>query len=94
MVNYVLTCCSTADMPYDYFKSRNIPVVYFHFVLDGEEYPDDLGQTVSFEDFYRRIVAYNLTGECGTVYRFFPTLLTSRTRHSPYFFFFRFIRVL
>lgn len=57
MVNYVLTCCSTADMPYDYFKSRNIPVVYFHFVLDGEEYPDDLGQTVSFEDFYCRIVA-------------------------------------
>lgn len=57
MSNYVLTCCSTADMPYDYFKKRNIPFVCFHYILDGEEYLDDLGQTISFEEFYRRIAA-------------------------------------
>lgn len=57
MCNYVLTCCSTADMPYDYFKSRNIPYVCFHYVLDGKEYPDDLGQTMTFEEFYRRVAA-------------------------------------
>lgn len=55
MKNYILTCCSTADMPLDYFERRNIPFVSFHFNLDGEEYPDDLGQTMSFEDFYSRI---------------------------------------
>ncbi|KXL53765.1 fatty acid-binding protein [Anaerotignum neopropionicum] len=57
MFNYVLTCCSTADMPYDYFKKRNIPFVCFHCILDGEDYLDDLGQTISFEEFYGRIAA-------------------------------------
>lgn len=55
MFNYVLTCCSTADMPYDYFSKRNIPFVCFRYILDGKEYPDDLGQTISFEEFYKRI---------------------------------------
>lgn len=57
MLNYVLTCCSTADLPDDYFQKRNIPFVCFHYILDGVEYPDDLGQTISFEEFYRRIAA-------------------------------------
>lgn len=55
MLNYVLTCCSTADMPYEYFNKRNIPFVCFHYVLDGEEHIDDLGKTMSFEEYYRRI---------------------------------------
>lgn len=55
MVDYVLTCSSTADMSVEYFKEREIPYVYFHYILDGKEYPDDLGQTVSFDEFYRQI---------------------------------------
>ncbi|WP_446788090.1 DegV family protein [Macellibacteroides fermentans] len=55
MSDYVLTCCSTADMPYDYFEKRNIPFVCFHYNIDGIEYPDDLGRTMSFEEFYARI---------------------------------------
>jgi DegV family protein with EDD domain len=31
--------------------------VCFHYFLDGKEYPDDLGQTIPFEEFYRRIAA-------------------------------------
>lgn len=57
MSDYVLTCCSTADMPYEYFEKRNIPFVCFHYTMNGEEYPDDLGQTLSFEEFYARIAA-------------------------------------
>lgn len=57
MLSYVLTCCSTADMPYEHFNKRNIPFVCFHFILDNKEYPDDLGKTVSFEDFYAKIAA-------------------------------------
>ena len=55
MPDYVVTCCSTADMPYDYFKMREIPYVCFHFTMDGKEYPDDLGQTIPFDEFYARI---------------------------------------
>jgi len=57
MSDYVLTCCSTADMPYEYFQERKIPFVCFHYNMDGKEYPDDLGQTMSFEEFYGRIAA-------------------------------------
>ncbi len=55
MKTFELTCCSTADLDASYFAAREIPYVCFHFTLDGTEYPDDLGQTVSFSDFYRRI---------------------------------------
>lgn len=55
MSSYVLTCCSTADMPYEYFEKRNIPYVCFHYNLEGKEYPDDLGKTISFEEFYHRV---------------------------------------
>ena len=55
MSNYVLTCCSTADMPLSYMKDRDIPFVCFHYNMDGKEYPDDLGVTMSFEEFYNRI---------------------------------------
>ncbi len=54
---YVLTCCSTADMPKEYFEKRNIPYVCFHFTMDGVEYPDDLGQSMPFDEFYARIAA-------------------------------------
>ena len=54
---YVLTCCSTVDLPKDYLESRNIPYVCFHFTIDGTEYPDDLGQSMPFDEFYARIQA-------------------------------------
>lgn len=57
MSDYLITCCSTADLPSDYFEKRKIPFVSFHFNMEGKEYPDDLGQTMPFEEFYRRIAA-------------------------------------
>lgn len=57
MPDYVLTCGSTADMPYEYFQKRNIPFVCFHYNMDGNEYLDDLGHSMSFEEFYGRIAA-------------------------------------
>jgi len=57
MSNYVITCCSTVDMPLDYMQRRNIPFVSFHFNLDGKEYPDDLGKTIPFNEFYAKIAA-------------------------------------
>ena len=52
-----MTCCSTADMPVEYFNRRDIRFLCFHYLLDGEEYLDDLGQTISFPEFYDRIAA-------------------------------------
>ena len=55
MNNYVITCCSTADMPASYFEEKKVPDACCHFLLDGKEYPDDLGKSISFPDFYRMI---------------------------------------
>ena len=57
MSNYVVTCCSTVDMPFDYMQRRKIPYVNFHFNLNGKDYPDDLGQTITFDEFYAKIAA-------------------------------------
>jgi len=55
MSDYALTCCSTADMPEEYLKNRDISYVCFHYNMDGKEYPDDLGKTMPFQEFYERI---------------------------------------
>ena len=52
MSNFILSCCSTADLSKDHFIKRNINYVPFHFYVNGEQYYDDLGQTIPFEKFY------------------------------------------
>ena len=53
--NYSIYCESTADMPESFFKDHDVRYVCFHYLLDGELYPDDLGKTIPFKEFYRRI---------------------------------------
>lgn len=53
MGNYVLSCCSTADLTAEHFAQKDIHYVCFHFSLDGKEYLDDLGKSVDFDDFYK-----------------------------------------
>lgn len=52
MNDYIISCCSTADLSKEHFEQRDIKYICFHYELDGKQYPDDLGQTMSFEDFY------------------------------------------
>ena len=52
MSDYILSCCSTADLTHEHFESRDIHYICFHYFLDGKEYPDDLGQSVPFAQFY------------------------------------------
>lgn len=55
MSEYKITCCSTADMPASYFEERKLPYVCFQYRMDEVEYPDDLGKTMPFAEFYDRI---------------------------------------
>jgi len=57
MSDYILSCCSPADLSKEHFESRGIHYVCFHYALDGVEYPDDLGQTIPFDEFYARMSA-------------------------------------
>ena len=53
MEDYILSCCSTADLTKEHFDDRNIRYICFHYELDGKEYPDDLGQSIPFDKFYK-----------------------------------------
>lgn len=53
MGDYVISCCSTADLTEEQLKKRNIQYICFHFEMDGKQYDDDLGKSIAFEDFYR-----------------------------------------
>lgn len=55
MGSFILTCCSTVDMKKEFFEQRQIPYVCFHYTMDGVTYPDDLGQSIPFPEFYDRI---------------------------------------
>ena len=52
MNDFILSCCSTADLTKEHFEGRNIHYICFHYELDGVSYQDDLGQSMTFEDFY------------------------------------------
>lgn len=53
MSDYIISCCSTADLTKEHFESRQINYICFHYELDGKEYVDDLGQSMDFHEFYR-----------------------------------------
>lgn len=60
-MNYVLSCCSTADLTAEHFKERDINYVCFHFNIDGKDYPDDLGVSYPFKQFYDDMAKGSMT---------------------------------
>lgn len=53
MSDYVLSCESTADLSVEKMSEIGVEYICFHFYLDDNEYPDDLGQTIPFDKFYQ-----------------------------------------
>ncbi|MGN1378736.1 MAG: DegV family protein [Dorea sp.] len=53
MSNFIISCCSTADLTEEHFKARDISYICFHFELNGKEYTDDLGKSIPFDQFYK-----------------------------------------
>lgn len=55
MSQYVISCCSTADLTKELFEKRDISYICFHFELDGTQYQDDLGESIPFDEFYQKM---------------------------------------
>lgn len=53
MREYVVTCCSTADMSRTFMETNEVPFAMFHYQLDGKEYADDLYSSISPEVFIK-----------------------------------------
>lgn len=55
MSDFVLSCCSTADLTAQWFQKRKIQYISFHFEIDGVSYLDDMGQTVPPEMLFKKM---------------------------------------
>ncbi|HNW04329.1 MAG TPA: DegV family protein [Oscillospiraceae bacterium] len=55
MSDYILSCCSTADLSAEHLERRGLSHICFHYFLNEVEYTDDLGASMPFDTFYRLI---------------------------------------
>ena len=55
MADYIISSCSTIDVPESFFQERDLHYICFHFELDGVGYRDDLGKSVPFDQFYKKM---------------------------------------
>ncbi len=52
-MNYVLSCCSSVDVPMQLLKEKNISVIHYKFMLADQVFEDDGGESISFKEFYQ-----------------------------------------
>lgn len=52
MEKFILSCCSTVDLPREHLEKRDIRFICYRYSLDGKEYTDDLGESMPLPAFY------------------------------------------
>lgn len=57
MHDYILSCCSAADVTQEKLDAMDVRLLCNDFSMDGVPYKDDLGKTMSYKEFYDRIRA-------------------------------------
>ena len=57
--DFILSCCSTADLSTSHYEKRNIKTIPFHFSLDGVEHLDD--GSMPIDKFYKEMAAGKMT---------------------------------
>ena len=61
MADYILSGCSAADLSKEHFERIGVRYICFHYMMDDVLYPDDLGQTMSADEFYARMAKGAMT---------------------------------
>ena len=54
-MSYVLSTCTACDLAAEIIKKYDIKYLGCHYFVNGKSYTDDLGKTMSIEEFYRYI---------------------------------------
>ena len=47
--NYVISCCTPVDYTEEELVSLQVEPIYFHIIVDGKDYLDDFGKSISHE---------------------------------------------
>lgn len=55
MSNYIISCCSTADLNQSYYDEHKIPYACFQFFVDDVMYEDNIGKSMDFAVFYQKM---------------------------------------
>ncbi len=56
MSNFILSCGSTVDLPYSELEARDIRVIFYSYMINGEEFTDDMGRDPNaIHEFYDRV---------------------------------------
>lgn len=55
MNKYILSCCSTADMPKEFYAEKDVKYICSNFTMDGKNYKDDLGESMPIDEFFDRM---------------------------------------
>lgn len=53
MADYVISCCTTSDLSAKKFEELQVSYICTPFRLNGKDYIDDLGKTISYKEFYK-----------------------------------------
>lgn len=53
--SFVLMTDSSTDLPHDYYVKNDVAFIPINYTLDGTEYKDDAGVSMSYADFYTKI---------------------------------------
>lgn len=79
MDNFIISATSTVDLDLADLSKNNISWIGFNYELDGKEYRDDLGKTISLDDFYKAMVDGAMTKTSQITYadyrKYFESLL-------------------
>ncbi len=58
---FILSCGSTVDLPYSYMAERDIPVIFYTYLVNGKEYIDDMGRDPeALPRFYELLASGNI----------------------------------
>ncbi len=55
MSNYIISCCSTADLNQSYYDKNQVPFACFQFFVDDVMYEDNIGKSMDFATFYQKM---------------------------------------
>lgn len=55
MTKYIVSGSSTADLSKAHFDAMDVKYICYHYQMDGVTYVDDLGESISYSDFYQRM---------------------------------------
>ena len=57
MSDFIISCCSTADLSHEWYEKREIYTVPFHLSVGETEYEDDIGVTITQEELFAKMLA-------------------------------------